>query len=90
MAVFGNLEASMHTHKTRVTVPHSHRIEVDLPEDFPSGPADIIVLSSPPTGEAARAESSWTRFVDPHPVLGRITFHEDPSLPLESQDWPED
>ena len=73
----------MHTHKARVTVPQSHRIEVDLPEDFPSGPAEIIVLSSPPAGEVAQAGSSWTRFVDPHPVLGRITFREDPSLPLD-------
>ncbi len=25
----------------------------------------------------------------PHPVLGRIVFNEDPSLPLDSEDWPE-
>lgn len=80
----------MHTHKTRVTVPQSHRLEIDLPEDFPSGPAEIIILSSPPAGERAEAETSWIRFVDPHPVLGRITFHEDPSLPLDPEDWPED
>ena len=26
----------------------------------------------------------------PHPVLGRIRFNEDPSLPLDPEDWPED
>ena len=25
----------------------------------------------------------------PHPVLGRILFNEDPSLPLDPEDWPE-
>ena len=25
-----------------------------------------------------------------HPVLGRIRFNEDPSLPLDPEDWPED
>jgi predicted DNA-binding antitoxin AbrB/MazE fold protein len=25
----------------------------------------------------------------PHPILGRIFFNEDPSLPLDPEDWPE-
>ena len=25
-----------------------------------------------------------------HPVLGRILFNEDPFLPLDPEDWPED
>jgi hypothetical protein len=25
----------------------------------------------------------------PHPVLGKIVFREDPSLPLDPEDWPE-
>ena len=25
----------------------------------------------------------------PHPVLGRIRFNEDPSLPLDPEDWPD-
>jgi hypothetical protein len=29
------------------------------------------------------------RTLKPHPVLGKIVFHEDPSLPLEPGDWPE-
>lgn len=39
----------MHAHKLRVTIPTDHRLEiaVDLPADFPSGPAELIVLASP-------------------------------------------
>ena len=25
----------------------------------------------------------------PHPELGKAVFHEDPSLPLDPEDWPE-
>ena len=26
----------------------------------------------------------------PHPLLGKIIFHENPELPLNSEDWPTD
>ena len=39
----------MHAHKLKVTIPKDHRlvIAVDLPADFPAGPAELIVLASP-------------------------------------------
>ncbi len=36
----------MHAHKLKVTVPGDHRLSLDLPEDFPPGPAEIIVLAT--------------------------------------------
>jgi len=37
------------------------------------------------------AESKRVLSLDaPHPTLGRIRFNEDPSLPLDPEDWPED
>ncbi len=27
---------------------------------------------------------------EPHPLLGRIVFNEDPVLPLDNEDWPEE
>ena len=36
----------MKAHKLKVTVPEDHQLEIHLPEDFPSGPAEIIVLTS--------------------------------------------
>jgi hypothetical protein len=34
-------------HKLKITVPESHRLEIRLPDDFPSGPAEVIVLAAP-------------------------------------------
>lgn len=35
----------MEAHKVRVDVPEDHRITPDLPEGFPAGPAEVIVLA---------------------------------------------
>ena len=37
----------MHAHKLQVTVPtdHDREISVRLPDDFPPGPAEVIVLA---------------------------------------------
>ncbi len=36
----------MRVHKLHVTVPSDHRLAVQLPEDFPAGPAEVIVLAA--------------------------------------------
>jgi len=76
----------MHAHKLNVTIPADHEIAIRLPDDFPPGPAEIIVLAAPRASERAGAA---VRTLKPHPVLGKIVFHEDPSLPLDPEDWPE-
>lgn len=35
----------MLAHKMKVTVPEDHELEIRLPEDFPAGPAEVIVLA---------------------------------------------
>jgi predicted DNA-binding antitoxin AbrB/MazE fold protein len=36
-------------------------------------------------------EPQHTRLLaEPHPILGRIVFNEDPLAPLDSEDWPMD
>jgi hypothetical protein len=42
----------MHAHKLNVTVPADHRVAVELPPDFPAGPAEIIVLSTARRGRS--------------------------------------
>ena len=79
----------MHAHKLKVNVPQDHQLEIHLPEDFPPGPAEVIVLSSSLAGDKQRGES-WRGLLEPHPTLGKITFYEDPSLPLGPEDWPEE
>jgi len=37
---------AVHTHKLKVTIQEDHRFEVRLPDDFPEGPAEVIVLAS--------------------------------------------
>jgi len=76
----------MRAHKLNITVPADHEIEIRLPDDFPPGPAEIIVLATP---RASDHPSTAVRTLKPHPVLGKIVFHEDPSLPLDPEDWPE-
>lgn len=36
----------MQAHKVRVDVPEDHRITLELPEGFPAGPAEVIVLAA--------------------------------------------
>jgi len=40
-------------HRLKVTVPEDHQLEIRLPQDFPAGPAEIIVLAGPASGEGA-------------------------------------
>lgn len=44
----------MQAHKLKVTVPEDHQLEILLPDDFPPGPAEVIVLASP-SGKSAVA-----------------------------------
>lgn len=76
----------MRAYKQNITVAADHEVAFRLPEDFPPGLAEIIVLAVPTHSEQPR---SPTRLLTPHPVLGNIVFHEDPSLPLDPEDWPE-
>lgn len=49
----------MHAHKLKVTIPQDHRLKlaVDLPVDFPPGPAEVIVLGASRSLAEADAES---------------------------------
>ena len=40
----------MQAHKIQITVPKSHQITFAIPDDFPEGPAEVVILSasSPP------------------------------------------
>jgi hypothetical protein len=77
---------AVHAHKLNVTVPADHEIVIRLPDDFPPGPAAIIVLAVP---RASDRTGVAVGTLQPHPVFGKIVFHEDPSLPLGPEDGPE-
>lgn len=52
--------------RLRVVIPEDHRIVVDVPEDIPTGPAELILMVEQPVdreaGEVAVFESARARF----------------------------
>jgi hypothetical protein len=51
----------MHAHKQAVTIAEDHRVEVRLPENFPAGPAEVIVLTAKEIPEPSDATSAERR-----------------------------
>lgn len=49
----GTEDLAVHAHKLKVTIQEDHRVEVQLPNDFPEGPAEVIVLTSRQAGDAS-------------------------------------
>jgi hypothetical protein len=47
---------AVHAHKLKVTIQEDHRVEVRLPDDFPEGPAEVIVLANRQGTETASAQ----------------------------------
>jgi hypothetical protein len=41
--------------RLRVVIPEDHRIVVDVPEDVPAGPAELILMIEQPVSESAKA-----------------------------------
>ena len=35
----------MHAHKIKVTIPANHELTFRLPDDFPPGPAEVIIIA---------------------------------------------
>ena len=46
----------MHAYKLNVTILPGHELTVCLPDDFPSGPAEVIVLAKREPQEAPKLE----------------------------------
>jgi hypothetical protein len=57
----------MHAHKLMVNVTEDHRIAIHLPEDFPRGPAEVIILASVDGGEALIQAPATNGAGRPHP-----------------------
>ena len=41
--------------RLRVVIPEDHRIVVDVPEDVPAGPAELILMVERPVSDSAKA-----------------------------------
>lgn len=53
-------------HRLRVVIPEDHRVVVEVPEDVPAGPAELILMVERPggseAGQVAVPESAKARF----------------------------
>ena len=38
----------MRTYKIKVTIPADHQLAVRLPDDFPAGPAEVLIMADSP------------------------------------------
>ena len=68
----------MRAHKTTVTVLADHEVVVRLPDDFPPGEADVIVMPRAPTPSGREPGATFDRFLAALPVA--------PVVSLESLD----
>jgi hypothetical protein len=49
----------MLAHRTKILIPESHRVEIEVPDTMPSGPAEVILLAElTPAAEPEPAEIS--------------------------------
>jgi hypothetical protein len=65
---------SMRAHKTTVVVQADHQVMLHLPEDFPAGEADVIVLPRPPVGQTQRSLADFDRFFAALPIAPVVTL----------------
>lgn len=64
----------MQAHKTRVVVQADHQVVLRLPEDFPAGEADIIVLPRSSATQEQRSAADFDRFLAGLPVAPVVTL----------------
>jgi hypothetical protein len=69
----------MHAHKTTVTIDERHEAVLRLPADFPTGEAEVIILSGKATkdltaAERLRALDELLSSLPPAPVLPLSAF----------------
>ncbi|GHT88745.1 hypothetical protein AGMMS49543_27310 [Betaproteobacteria bacterium] len=81
----------MHAFRFDTYIPANHRVEVTLPDDFPAGGAEIIVLEKtlPDTqaGMALREFSAWLKQQEPS---GRSREEIDAQIAEERNAWGDD
>ncbi|MDR3352271.1 MAG: hypothetical protein LBO00_04525 [Zoogloeaceae bacterium] len=81
----------MQAYKCKARIPDNHRLEITLPENFPEGEAEVIVLmkteTTPAPGMSLREFTAWLEQQPPGP-------HSEEEIEAwireERSDWGED
>ena len=69
----------MGAHRLKITIPEDHHLVLDLPEEFPAGPAELLVFPKPEEREEPKVddrpspEEALRRFEE---IMARLS--EDP------------
>jgi hypothetical protein len=69
----------MSAHKLKVIIPDTHQVVVRLPDDFPSGEAEITVISRAVADVSAVDDFAWLK-------SWSASLPPAPTIPLESVD----
>ena len=64
----------MHAHKTTVTVREDHQVVVRLPDDFPAGEAEVIILPRPATTSMPGAATEFDLFLASLPAAPVVSL----------------
>jgi hypothetical protein len=74
----------MHATKLMINVPANHKLVIDVPADFPSGMAEVIILAQP---RALVPEQSRLDRIKALPWFGKPRIDFDPAEPLAEDEW---
>ena len=84
----------MHAHRQRLTVTQDHEIKVSLPPDFPTGSAEVIVLSDTGADAASISQKqhaddldAFFAFLQTVPPSGRSAQEIERQLREERDSW---
>lgn len=82
----------MYAHKYETTIRADHRVTIDLPDDFPEGEVEIIVLTKPATITAAKSETliDFLDWLKTQPPSGRSKEEIDAQIAEERAAWGDD
>ncbi len=64
---------TMHAHRTKVTIPQNHEVVVRVPDEFPPGEAEVLVIATTaeptPAPDMASRLERWIGSLPPTPVV---------------------
>jgi hypothetical protein len=81
----------MQAHKFNTYIPANHRLEITLPESFPDGEAEIIILAKPaPNADMGMSLHEYSVWLKQQTPGGRSREAIDAQIAEERDAWGDD
>lgn len=82
----------MYAHKYETVIRADHRITIELPDNFPEGEAEVIVLTKSPQGAPSKSETliDFLDWLKTQPPSGRSKEEIDAQIAEERAAWGDD